>query len=47
MKGIPSAILELQNGACLFVGKIVDVRRVRILRLSLILVSDDNDASRV
>ncbi|KAK7683209.1 hypothetical protein QCA50_013882 [Cerrena zonata] len=27
MKGIPSAILELQNGACLFVGKIMDVRR--------------------
>ncbi|TFK90339.1 hydantoinase/oxoprolinase [Polyporus arcularius HHB13444] len=27
LKGIPKAILELQNGACLFVGKIVDVRR--------------------
>ena len=29
LKGIPRAILELQNGACLFIGKIVDVRRVR------------------
>ncbi|KZT70496.1 hypothetical protein DAEQUDRAFT_810662 [Daedalea quercina L-15889] len=27
LKGIPAAILELQNGACLFVGKIVDVQR--------------------
>ncbi|CAA7263047.1 unnamed protein product [Cyclocybe aegerita] len=27
MKGIPDAILKLQNGACLFVGKIIDVRR--------------------
>ncbi|RPD65174.1 hydantoinase/oxoprolinase [Lentinus tigrinus ALCF2SS1-7] len=27
LKGIPKAILELQNGACLFVGKIIDVRR--------------------
>ena len=30
LKGIPRAILELQNGACLFIGKIVDVRRVRL-----------------
>ena len=29
LKGIPAAILQLQNGACLFVGKIVDVQRVR------------------
>ncbi len=28
LKGVPSAILELQSGACLFVGKVVDVRRV-------------------
>ncbi|KAI0827020.1 DUF917-domain-containing protein [Trametes gibbosa] len=28
LKRIPQAILELQNGACLFVGKIVDVQRV-------------------
>ncbi|KAI0674400.1 hydantoinase/oxoprolinase [Trametes maxima] len=27
LKGIPKAILELQNGACLFVGKVVDVQR--------------------
>ncbi|CAL1709132.1 unnamed protein product [Somion occarium] len=27
MKGIPSAILEIQNGSCLFIGKIVDVHR--------------------
>ncbi|KAI0826527.1 DUF917-domain-containing protein [Trametes gibbosa] len=27
LKRIPQAILELQNGACLFVGKIVDVQR--------------------
>ncbi|KAI0694195.1 hydantoinase/oxoprolinase [Cytidiella melzeri] len=27
MKNIPAAILELQNGACLFVGKIVGVQR--------------------
>ncbi|KZT10328.1 DUF917-domain-containing protein [Laetiporus sulphureus 93-53] len=27
LKGIPAAILELQNGACLFIGKIVDVQR--------------------
>ncbi|EPS97461.1 hypothetical protein FOMPIDRAFT_1128485 [Fomitopsis schrenkii] len=27
LKGIPAAILQLQNGACLFVGKIVDVQR--------------------
>ncbi|TFY55280.1 hypothetical protein EVJ58_g8349 [Rhodofomes roseus] len=27
LKGIPAAILGLQNGACLFVGKIVDVQR--------------------
>lgn len=27
LKSIPSAILELQNGACLFIGKIVDVQR--------------------
>ncbi|KAH9896950.1 DUF917-domain-containing protein [Cubamyces lactineus] len=27
LKGIPQAILELQNGACLFIGKIIDVRR--------------------
>ncbi|KAI0777763.1 DUF917-domain-containing protein [Trametes elegans] len=27
LKGIPQAILELQNGACLFIGKIVDVQR--------------------
>ncbi|KAI0746875.1 DUF917-domain-containing protein [Daedaleopsis nitida] len=27
LKGVPRAILELQNGACLFVGKIVDVQR--------------------
>ncbi|OSD08105.1 hydantoinase/oxoprolinase [Trametes coccinea BRFM310] len=27
LKGIPRAILALQNGACLFVGKIVDVER--------------------
>ncbi|KAI0711177.1 hydantoinase/oxoprolinase [Cerioporus squamosus] len=27
LKAIPKAILELQNGACLFVGKIIDVRR--------------------
>ncbi|KAH9941324.1 hydantoinase/oxoprolinase [Epithele typhae] len=27
LKGIPRALLGLQNGACLFVGKIVDVRR--------------------
>ena len=31
LKGIPRAILELQNGACLFVGKVVDVQRVRLL----------------
>ena len=31
LKGIPRAILELQNGACIFVGKIVDVQRVRPL----------------
>ena len=30
LKGIPRAILELQNGACLFVGKVVDVQRVRL-----------------
>ena len=29
LKGIPKAIVELQNGACLFIGKIVDVRLVR------------------
>ena len=29
LKGIPRALLELQNGACLFIGKIVDVQRVR------------------
>ncbi|KAI0360591.1 DUF917-domain-containing protein [Trametes cingulata] len=28
LKRIPQAILELQNGACLFVGKIIDVQRV-------------------
>ncbi|KAI0938669.1 hypothetical protein AcV5_000296 [Taiwanofungus camphoratus] len=27
LKGIPSAILALQNGACLFIGKIIDVQR--------------------
>ncbi|KAI0659238.1 DUF917-domain-containing protein [Cubamyces menziesii] len=27
LKGIPKAILELQNGACLFIGKIIDVQR--------------------
>ncbi|KAI0372037.1 DUF917-domain-containing protein [Pilatotrama ljubarskyi] len=27
LKRIPQAILELQNGACLFVGKIIDVQR--------------------
>ena len=45
MEGIPSAILELQNGACLFVGKIVDVRRVWYLvcRLCSILVTDGCD----
>lgn len=48
MKGIPSAILELQNGACLFVGKIMDVRRVRYFRLLyLILVVDDADVHGV
>ncbi len=30
VKGIPQAILTLQNGACLFVGKIMNVTRVRI-----------------
>ena len=29
LKDVPRAILELQNGACLFVGKVVDVQRVR------------------
>lgn len=29
LKRIPQAILELQNGACLFIGKVVDVKRVR------------------
>ena len=28
LAGVPRAILALQEGACLFVGKIVDVRRV-------------------
>ncbi|KAI0746879.1 DUF917-domain-containing protein [Daedaleopsis nitida] len=27
LKGIPRTILELQNGACLFIGKVVDVQR--------------------
>ncbi|KAH9835241.1 hydantoinase/oxoprolinase [Rhodofomes roseus] len=27
LKGIPSKILEIQNGACVFIGKIVDVSR--------------------
>ncbi|KAL1943929.1 hypothetical protein VTO73DRAFT_3747 [Trametes versicolor] len=27
LKRIPQAILELQNGACLFIGKVVDVKR--------------------
>ncbi|GBE89009.1 DUF917-domain-containing protein [Sparassis crispa] len=27
LRSIPSAILELQNGSCLFVGKIIDVQR--------------------
>lgn len=27
LKAIPAAILKLQNGACLFVGKIIDVQR--------------------
>ena len=31
LKGVPRALLEIQNGACLFVGKIVDVQRVRSL----------------
>lgn len=30
LKGIPRAILDLQNGACLFVGKIIDVQRVSV-----------------
>ena len=28
IKGVPRAILELQNGACLFIGKIFNVQRV-------------------
>ncbi|TBU59341.1 hydantoinase/oxoprolinase [Dichomitus squalens] len=32
LKYVPKAILELQNGACLFVGKIVDVQRVSEVR---------------
>ena len=31
LAGVPRAILALQDGACLFVGKIVDVRRVSAL----------------
>ena len=31
MNGIPSAILKLQTGKCLFVGKIVEVTRVILL----------------
>ena len=30
LAGVPRAILALQDGACLFVGKIVDVRRVSV-----------------
>ena len=37
LKGIPRAILELQNGACIFVGKIVDVQRVRAVFSRLFL----------
>ena len=29
LRGVPGAILELQEGKCLFVGKVVDVQRVR------------------
>jgi len=31
LKGIPDEILKLQNGKCLFIGKIVNVSRVRYL----------------
>ena len=31
MNGIPNAILKLQTGKCLFVGKIVEVTRVILL----------------
>lgn len=31
MNGIPDAILKLQTGKCLFVGKIVEVTRVIFL----------------
>ena len=30
LKDVPRAILDLQNGACLFVGKIIDVQRVSV-----------------
>lgn len=31
IRDVVAGLLELQNGACLFTGKIVDVRRVRVL----------------
>lgn len=30
MKSVAKSILKLQNGVCLFVGKMIDVSRVRI-----------------
>ena len=45
LKVIPSAIPELQNKTCLFVGKIVHIRQVWYLvcRLCSILVTDGCD----
>ncbi|KAI9063547.1 DUF917-domain-containing protein [Trametes sanguinea] len=34
LKGVPRAILALQNGACLFVGKVVNVERERRRRMA-------------
>lgn len=35
IRDVVTGLLELQNGACLFAGKIVDVRRVRLRLFSL------------
>ena len=35
LKSIPTRILEIQNGACVFIGKIVDVSRVSGSQLGL------------